>query len=78
MMTAAELIELLEDVPGDTEIRLATQPNWPFEHSITRAEAVETTHDEDGATTTVVYLAEGAQLRYLPGYVAEALGWAER
>ena len=33
-MTAAELIERLQEFPGDTEVRLATQPRWAFEYSI--------------------------------------------
>lgn len=33
-MTAAELIRLLLDVDPDAEIRLMTQPSWPFEYSI--------------------------------------------
>ena len=33
-MTAAELIELLEGVDPDTEVRLAEQPSWPFEYSV--------------------------------------------
>ena len=37
-MTVQELIETLEDmkeqVGGDTEIRYASQPAWPFENSI--------------------------------------------
>ena len=33
-MTAAELIELLQGVNPDTEVRLAQQPHWPFEYSV--------------------------------------------
>ena len=35
-MTVAELIELLEVQPQDSEVRLAIQPRngWPFEHRI--------------------------------------------
>ena len=33
-MTAAELIELLSGVDPDCEVRLAEQPSWPFEYSI--------------------------------------------
>ncbi len=35
-ITAAELIEILSDLPEgeDTEIRIAEQPNWPFEYAI--------------------------------------------
>lgn len=30
----------------------------------------------DGETPVVVYLVEGSQVGYLPGHVAEAVGWA--
>ncbi|NLT34283.1 MAG: hypothetical protein GXX83_00050 [Gaiellales bacterium] len=33
-MTAADLIELLEGVDPDTEVRIAEQPSWPFEYDI--------------------------------------------
>jgi len=33
-MTAAELIEMLEELDPETEIRLMTQPAWPFEWSL--------------------------------------------
>lgn len=34
MATAGELIELLQMVDEDTEVRLASQPSWPMEHHI--------------------------------------------
>lgn len=33
-MNVAELVEYLEDLDPETEVRLATQPNWPFEYSV--------------------------------------------
>lgn len=33
-MRKSELISYLEDIEGDPEVRLAMQPNWPFEYSI--------------------------------------------
>ena len=33
-MTISELITQLNDFDGDAEVRLAVQPNWPFENSI--------------------------------------------
>jgi heme oxygenase len=65
-MTAQELIEILEGMDPDAEVRFASQPSWPFEYSISAAAEV------DG----VLYLAEGTQLGYLPGEVAEQIGWA--
>lgn len=69
MMTVAELLEALEDLPGDMEVRLAVQPSYPFQHAL----AAVFNSDEE-----VVYLADGGQVHdapYLPGYVAEGLGW---
>lgn len=40
-MTVRELKERLEEVEDDVEVRLAFQPAWPFEHSI--SEVVEVT-----------------------------------
>lgn len=65
-MTINELIMELEQYDGDTEVRLAQQPNWPFEYSVGDiAEA------DDGK----VYIGEGSQLGYLSGEAREALGW---
>lgn len=33
-MNVAELIELLEDMPEDAEVRFASQPSWPMEYTI--------------------------------------------
>lgn len=74
--TIRELIETLQELADelgdDCEVRLATQPNWPFEHSI--GELVAAT-GEDGA---VVYIGEGQQLGYLPRAAARELGWGRR
>lgn len=34
MMTVADLIEQLQDLPEDAEIRLATQPSYPLAASL--------------------------------------------
>lgn len=34
-MTVGKLKELLDGIEDDVEVRLATQPNWPFMHGIT-------------------------------------------
>jgi hypothetical protein len=68
-MTAAELIEALADVDPDAEVRLAHQPRWPLEYGLADAVPIDS---DDGP---VVYLVEGAQLGYLPGEAADALGW---
>ena len=33
-LTAGDLIEMLQDLDPDTEIRLMSQPSWPFEYSL--------------------------------------------
>ena len=73
-MTVDEMRDYLDGMDGDTEIRFAAQPQWAFEYSISGAEVVE--GGEPGAGT-VLYLVEGSQLGYLPGPVAEAIGWEE-
>lgn len=71
-MTVAELIQELEYMPGEAEVRFASQPNWPFEYSIRRvAEVIE----NDGSDDSTVYLEEGRQIGYLPGPAKEELGW---
>lgn len=68
-MTVAQLMAILEDCDPEAEVRLAHQPAWPFEYSVS---AVEEYGTDDGP---VVYIAEGSQLGYLPGEVREGLGW---
>lgn len=45
-MKAAELIEILSGVDPESEIRLATQPNYPLCHSVLTAK-VETAFDRE-------------------------------
>ena len=40
-MKVSELLELLEDMPEDAEVRLAHQPSWPFEYSIDQVVEVD-------------------------------------
>jgi len=100
-MTIRELIELLEQFDPDAEVKLACQPNWPFEHEIRdvaefSVNEVEGDYDpyddsdepcEPGYTasyesddgSTVVYIVQGIQTRYLPGFVAgelRGMGWS--
>ena len=77
-MTIDELIERLEeyrdDMGGDTEVRLMTQQNWPFENGIVGLasgeeinEAIDEDEPDDDADVTtdqVVYICEGQQLCY--------------
>ena len=41
-MNARDLIEMLEDLDPETEIRLAHQPSWPFEYSTLAPRRAET------------------------------------
>ena len=76
-MNLDDLIERLEDLRnqlgGDTEVRLMTQQNWPFENAIhgmtTAAQMVESEPDDEDPTPAaevakVVYIVEGDQLGY--------------
>jgi len=65
-MTVGELVEILQGMNTDAEVRLATQPSWPFEYDVS----------EVGETEDVVYLAEGEQVGYLPAAVSAGLGWS--
>lgn len=55
-----------EDLDGDTEVVIAVQPSWPFEHAINEYISV---------VDSKIYLAEAGQKGYLPGNVAEEIGW---
>ena len=77
-MTIDELIERLEeyrdDIGGDSEVRLMTQSNWPFENDIfglASGQEINDAADEDDANDDgdvdadqVVYICEGQQLCY--------------
>jgi hypothetical protein len=75
MITVSELIRQLTDIEeehGDIEVRLAEQPRWAFEYSIQEDMGVAKVKGE-----MIAYLAEGAQLDYLPHVAAVAVGWSE-
>lgn len=77
-MTVAELLEELAEMDPDAEVRLAVQPRWAFEYSIAAVVEVPAVENESvpgNERPPIVYLGEGAQLGYLPGYVREELGW---
>ena len=76
-MTLNDLIDRLTDlrdfqeIDGDTEVRLMTQPNWPFEWSIDGVVYDdEIDEDEDGEekdedeNVKAIYILEGQQLGY--------------
>jgi len=84
-MTVKQLIRQLEDFNPDSEVRLAIQPSWPFEHSIGNVVSVSLTDEDadddeevpDYANTgeEIVYIGEGYQVGYLPGQASSELGW---
>lgn len=51
-MTVAELIDYLEDLDPDSEIRLAIQPSWPLQFGIADVQVVDTPHGEQIAYIT--------------------------
>jgi len=79
-MTLDELIEELQylqesGVPGDTAVRFASQPSWPFEYSINSVQEVQIDDEEADEPETIIFLEEGRQLRYLPSEAKNMLGW---
>ena len=74
-MTVRQLIEELEFMNQDAEIRFASQPNWPFEYSIADIVSAEIENPRTGEAKEVVYLAEGHQIGYLPSEATDELMW---
>ncbi len=79
-MTLDELIEELQylqesGVPGDTAVRFASQPSWPYEYSINSVQEVQIDDEEADEPDTVIFLEEGRQLGYLPAEAIFQLGW---
>jgi hypothetical protein len=79
-MTVEELIGILEGFEPTATVRIAQQPNYPLQTSVSDVVEVEmptcTICDDDeddedecdcdGATETFVYIAEGEQVREAP------------
>lgn len=92
-MTVGQLMEMLEGLDSDMEVRFASQPSYPFEYDIENVYVVDMLGDEDEPPRWntdevecdeqneneggkfIVYLAEGSQIGYLPGIVAQTIGW---
>jgi hypothetical protein len=68
MMTVGELIEILEIVSPDAQMRLAHQPGWAFEFSIGPVAQVR------GHDSPIVYIGQGNQLGYLNEEATRELG----
>jgi hypothetical protein len=71
-MKVRDLLEQLEFMPEDAEIRFASQPNYPMEYEVDDMFAV--VQDKNGKGE-ILYLSEGEQIGYLPSEVREELGW---
>ena len=74
-MTVDELIELLSEIPGDTEVRIASQPSWPVEHEIAGIHLRGPVCDMEDAPPPCCFIIEGDQLGYLDAHVSKAIGW---
>jgi hypothetical protein len=89
-MTVSELIHLLEDHDPEAEVRIATQPSWPFESQLQSVAAYselvaehvspddqDEMDEDDGpeGADDCVYLFEGQQLAYLPAAAKTGWGW---
>jgi hypothetical protein len=61
-MRVDDLMMELERFDPDTEIRIASQPSWPFEYTIKGV--VDGNELENEEYANVVYLVEGTQLGY--------------
>ena len=81
-MTLGDLIGHLEELvelgfdEDKTEVRLAIQPSYPFQHGIDRVTALDAVTLE--VDEKIVYIAESGQISeapYLPQAVKEELGW---
>lgn len=82
-MTLEQLYNQLEDlienqgVDLETEVKLAMQPSWPFEYSISDHIYLHTEEENDRHAQPgddpkqIIYLAESRQERYLPQEVAD-------
>lgn len=74
-MTVRELIEELVQLDGNTEVRFASQPSWPFEYSIRSVIVAGIEDRQTEEITDVVYLEEGRQIGYLPSEAKDELMW---
>ncbi len=74
-MTVRELIEELEGMNPEAEVRFASQPSWPFEYSVAAVVGFSEDDEDDRTEAETVYLVEGNQIGYLPGEVKDEIGW---
>lgn len=77
MMTVGEIVDILRRYPSDMEVRIASQPSWPFEYEIADIVSVESDNDGQGYGPEIVYIGEGRQIDYLSDTAATELGWRD-
>jgi len=63
-MKVSELIDLLEELDSDAEVRLMCQPSYPIEHHVRGVVTKSELSSEVCNTGEVVYLVEGSQAGY--------------
>lgn len=69
-MIVRELIEMLEEMDEESEVRIAFQPTYPLQYRPDRNIYPVTIDGKE-----VVYIAEGKSEGYLPKEAAEEIGW---
>ena len=81
-MKVQELIEALEDYGPDAEVRMATQPSYPFENGIGDVvDSISFSEDNRGFAfrsqepIDVVYITDSGQIDYLGEEGRISLGW---
>ena len=62
-MTIGELIRVLQVLDEDIEIRMACQPNWPFEYSIAGV-TTKSRYWAEEDPPDIAFIVEGEQLQY--------------
>ena len=73
MLTVNQLIELLEQYPGNTEVRIAHQPQWPFQYQIKGVVSDKEFRPTNvSLNIAVIWLVEGANLGPLPPGIWQA------
>ena len=73
-MNVKELKEHLDDYPDNMEVKLAQQPNWPFQYSIGDVGEAKIDDDDDSAGTAL-FIGEDYQEQYLSADASRVLGW---
>lgn len=84
-MNITDLIEQLQEIHenyGDIEVRLATQPNWPFADEVAgvavddpseNINGFEEEDEEPRDGEVIAYIGQGSQIEYLSGHAKKSL-----